>query len=107
MPLFTFVRGQTGNAGNVAFRKWYSFLNELRSLVSNGLPFMALTATASKHTKREIFRVVEFTTPHEIVESPDRRNIVYVCQQMDSGQEINDYFGWLIDAIKEKGKDAE
>ena len=62
MPLFTFVRGQTGNAGNVAFRKWYSFLNELRSLVSNGLPFMALTATASKHTKREIFRVLEFTT---------------------------------------------
>lgn len=107
MPLFTFVRGQTGNAGNVAFRKWYSFLNELRSLVSNGLPFMALTATASKHTKREIFRVLEFTTPHEIVESPDRRNIVYVCQQIDSGQEINDYFGWLIDAIKEKGKDAE
>lgn len=24
-----------------------------------------------------------------------------------SWQEINDYFGWLIDAIKEKGKDAE
>ena len=79
MPLFTFVRGQTGNAGNVAFRKWYSFLNELRSLVSNSLPFMALTATASKQTKREIFKVLEFTTPHEIVESPDRRNIVYVC----------------------------
>ena len=101
MPLFSFVRGRTGNAGNVAFRKWYSFLNELRSLVSNGLPFMALTATASKHTKREIFRVLEFTTPHEIVESPDRRNIVYVCQQIDN------YFGWLIDAIKEQRKDAE
>ena len=64
--------------------------------------FMALTAT-----KREFFKVLEFTTPNEIVESPDRRNIVYVCQQIDSGQEINDYFGWLIDAIKEQGKDAE
>ena len=69
--------------------------------------FMALTATASKQTKREIFKVLKFTTPHEIVESPDRKYIVYVCQQIDSGQEINDYFGWLIDAIKEKGKDAE
>ena len=69
--------------------------------------FMALTATASKQTKREFFKVLQFTTPNEIVESPDRRNIVYVCQQIDSGQEINDYFGWLIDAIKEQRKDAE
>ena len=41
------------------------------------------------------------------ISGSDRRNIVYVCQQIDSGQEINDYFGWLIDAIKEQGKDAE
>jgi superfamily II DNA helicase RecQ len=41
------------NRERLAFRKWYSRLNKLRSL-SDGVPFMALIATATTLTKRKI-----------------------------------------------------
>lgn len=91
----------------MAFRKWYSSLSELRSLIPSGLPFIALTATASKKTKKEIWKVLEFASPYEVVESPDRQNIAYVSQHIDSGQEVNNYFGWLVEAVKENGENTE
>ena len=91
----------------MAFRKWYSSLSELRSLIPSGLPFIALTATASKKTKKEIWKVLECASPYEVVESPDRQNIAYVSQHIDSGQEVNNYFGWLVEAVKENGENTE
>ena len=91
----------------MTFRKWYSSLSELRSLIPSGLPFIALTATASKKTKKEIWKVLEFASPYEVVESPDRQNIAYVSQHIDSGQEVNNYFGWLVEAVKENGENTE
>ena len=91
----------------MAFRKWYSSLSELRSLIQSGLPFIALTATASKKTKKEIWKVLEFTSPYEVVGSPDRQNIAYVSQHIQSAQEVNDYSGWLVEAVKENGENNE
>ena len=87
----------------MAFRQWYSCLKELRSLVPSGLPFLALTATASKTTKKDIYEVLEFKSPCEVVESPDRRNIVYSTQLMEKGRDETDYFLWLIFDIKDRG----
>ena len=53
LTLICIFRGLSGNKGKVAFRKWYSCLREIRSLVSAGLPIIALTATASKRTKQD------------------------------------------------------
>ena len=91
----------------MAFRKWYSSLSELRSLIPSGVPFIALTATASNKTKNEIWKVLEFTSPYKVVESPDHQNIAYVSQHIDSGQEVNNYFGWLVEAVKENGENTE
>ena len=72
-------------------------------MVPSGLPFLALTATASKTTKKDIYEVLEFKSPCEVVESPDRRNIVYSTQLMEKGRDVMDYFWWLLSDIKDKG----
>ena len=100
---FLLQRGLSANKGRVTFRQWYSCLKELRSLVPSGLPFLALTATASKTTKKDIFEVLEFKSPCEVVESPDRKNIVYSTQLMEKGRDVTDYFWWLLSDIKDKG----
>lgn len=61
-------------------------------MVPNGLPFLALTAIASKTTKKDIYEVLEFKSPSEVVESPDRRNIVYSTQLMEKGRDETEYF---------------
>ena len=100
---FWLQRGLSANKGRVAFRQWYSCLKELRSLVPSGLPFLALTATAFKTTKKDIFEVLEFKTPCEVVESPDRRNTVYSTQLMEKGRDVTDYVWWLLSDIKDGG----
>ena len=97
----------SGNKGKVAFRKWYSCLREIRSLVSTGLPIIALTATASKRTKQDIFRVLELSSPFEVVKNPLVSNITYSTQLIEKGKEFLDYFKWLIDEVKEKGTNSE
>lgn len=62
-----------------------------------------MTATASKTTKKDIFEVLEFKRPCEVVESPDRSNIVYSTQLMEKGRDVTDYFWWLLSDIKDKG----
>jgi superfamily II DNA helicase RecQ len=85
-------RGFSGNKGRVAFRQWYSCLREIRSLVSTQLPILALTATASKKTKQDIFRVLELSSPFEVVESQLGTNIIYSTQLIEKGKEIIDYY---------------
>ena len=101
--MFFLERGLSANKGRVAFRQWYSCLKELRSLVPGGLPFLAFTATASRTTKKDIYEVLEFKSPCEVVESPDRRNIVYSTQLMEKGRDVTDYFWWLLSDIKDRG----
>ena len=104
MKMFFFLqRGLSATKGRVAFRQWYFCLKELKSLVPSGLPFLALTTTASKTTKKDIYEVLEFESPCEVVESPDRRNIVYSTQVMEKGRDETDYFLWLIAYIKDRG----
>ncbi len=71
----------SNNKKNTAFRIWYSRLNELRSLVGKGVLFMALTATATKRTKRQIFDMLELINPFEVVDNPNRPNICFVVQK--------------------------
>ena len=71
------------NKKRSTFRSWYSRLNEIRSMV-NDLPFMALTATATEQTKQRIFELLEFETPSEIWECPNKANIRYSVQKLDN-----------------------
>ena len=94
-----------GNRDRAAFRKWYGRLNELRS-ITEGIPFMALTATASTLTKRKIFGLLEMKCPYEVVASPDRSNISFVVQKMQNNYSIVDHFECIVSDIRLKGKDT-
>ena len=108
MKMFFFLqRGLSANKGRVAFRQWYSCPKELRSLVTSGLPFLPLTVTASKTTKKDRYEVLEFKSPCEVVESPDKRNIVYSTQLMEKGRDETDYYLRLISDIKDRGAKTE
>ena len=96
----------SSNKKNTAFRIWYSRLNELKSLVGKNVKFLALTATATKKTKRQIFEMLELDNPFEIVADPNRPNITFVVQKMDNSIKLADHFLFLIDELKQKGRET-
>ncbi|CAB3979744.1 Werner syndrome ATP-dependent helicase-like [Paramuricea clavata] len=60
----------------IAFRECFGRLGELRSLIPDCTPILALTATAAQKTKEEIVTSLSFRTDHyEIIVSPDRPKI--------------------------------
>lgn len=70
-------RGTSTSQDVVAFRRWFYKLSELRSLVSNKVPFMAVTATATKKTKETIVTVLRVSNFVEVSETPNKVNISY------------------------------
>lgn len=105
--LFCFFRGQSGNAGSVAFRRWYNNIQELRSLLPSQTPFIALTATAMKKTREKICTALNMTKPNFVMVSPERPNISYRVIKMSNKVHVTEYFDWLFQVIKSKGKHSE
>ena len=83
-----------------AFRESYSKLYELRSLAPN-VPVVALTATATKLTRDTVFNLPKTKNAVEIKESRNKLNVTYVVQYMDKDMELEFYFGWLTDELKQ------
>ena len=83
------------NEKESAFRRWYSRLNELKLLVCD-VPFLALTATATKKTRDKIFELLEFKSPKEVLESQNKPNVRYSVQKLDNSQPIIDNFHGII-----------
>ncbi|XP_078356451.1 ATP-dependent DNA helicase RecQ-like [Oculina patagonica] len=50
--------GEKDNSNKEPFRKWCGAVGELRSLLPQGIPMLALTATASAATRKEIIRML-------------------------------------------------
>lgn len=69
-------RGYAAKKGEVAFRKWFSRINEIRSIVRK-VPVIALTATATTATRLQIIRALEMKNPALVVDIPNRQNITY------------------------------
>ena len=91
------------NKDRTAFRLWYSRINEMRSLLSD-MPFIALTATASQKSKERIFELLEFVSPKEISESPNKVNVRYCVQKLANSLPIIETFRCLIHELIHKGK---
>ena len=91
------------NRERTAFRKWYSRLNELRSLTSSNVPVMALTATATNNTKTKIYELLELRNPYEVKINPDRSNITYVVQKMVRDLSVAEHFTSMCEDIKKDG----
>lgn len=94
------------NRERVAFRKSYSRLNELRSLVKEGLPIIALTATSTKTTQKKIFKLLELKTHFMVVDSPERSNISYAVQEIAKSTNIFEYFMCIVNEVRKKGKES-
>lgn len=83
-----------------AFRSVYADLQELRTLAPS-IRMMALTATTTKETKQTIIDVLRMTNVYEVAESPNKDNITYVVNYMPNDSDVQDYFSWIIQEIKE------
>ena len=59
------------------FRKWFSRINELRSIVLSYVPLVALTATATKNTRAKIVEILCMQGCELVIEIPDMKNICY------------------------------
>lgn len=94
----------SNNKKRSAFRVWYSRLNELRLVDA---PFITLTATATPKTKAKIFELLELREPKEIVESPNKPNVLYAIQKLGNSLPVLENFRCLIDELKEKGIDSK
>lgn len=60
------------------FRKAFSEISDVRSLVPETVRLMALTATASKETRRSVCKTLGMCKPAIISEPPNRTNIKFI-----------------------------
>ena len=95
------MQGTSTNNNLVPFRDCYSRLHELRSLAP-AVHMIALTATATKTTRETIFDVLLMDNPCVIFESPNKDNIAYVVEYMPKDVDLEHYFAWLIEELREK-----
>ena len=59
------------------FRKEYGHLGEMRGLLNTSVNIMALTATTTKHTRKNVCKSLSLLNPIMILRSPEKCNIVY------------------------------
>ena len=55
------------------FLKWCGRVGEIRSLLPQGVPLLALTATATTATRKRIKNLLSFKQGVEIIVSPNRK----------------------------------
>ena len=82
------------------FRKAFLELGDVRSLIPEHVNVMALTATATKATRRAVCQVLGMTSPAVIAQIPDRPNIKY-SMHANPGP-LEEAFAPLVDEIKTK-----
>ena len=83
----TVYRGET-------FRGALLHLGEIRSILPEGVPIMALTATATKTLQMKVSRILGMHGPTVISISPCKKNILYAV--------AGDFQPLLIQLIKER-----
>ena len=79
----------------ISFRKEFSKLGEVRALFPLTVRMMALTATASKSTWKDICRLLGMHNPFFVIRSPDKPNITYCMEEV---------FATLVEEVQLKRK---
>lgn len=96
--------GFSTKKGEKAFRIWFSRINEIRSLVTK-IPMLALTATATKNTRRRITQTLEMEKAIIFTSSPNRRNIGYAVELTSC--EVRKTFSGIIEELKTKKMECQ
>lgn len=97
-------RGERGNGRKDPFRKWCGAVGEIRSLLPQGLPMLALTATASAGTRNKVIEMLSLNKSVQIVVSPNRDNIKLYLEKVKN--DISDNFMWLVNELEQKQLDC-
>ncbi|XP_062603119.1 ATP-dependent DNA helicase RecQ-like [Saccostrea cucullata] len=91
--------GGLGDEEQLAFRKWFRHLGELRSMFPSA-NLLAVSATCNKTIRRTVMKELglqkECTTL--IIRSPDKSNIKYYVKKIDSSIEMSMQF--LLDSLE-------
>lgn len=83
------------------FRRAFSRLSEVRSIIPNSVKLMALTATATRSTRSSICQILGMSEPSIIAVTPNRSNICYSVAKKSEG-DIEQIFTLLADELREK-----
>ena len=81
------------------FRREFSNLGQVRSLIPSTVNIMALTATATKTTRNKIIAILGMLSPKVVSVSPEKSNITYWVRQKSSIEEV---FTPIADKLKHK-----
>lgn len=82
------------------FRKWCGAVGEIRSLLPQGVPMLALTATASAGTRKKVIQMLCLNRCVKIAVSPNRENIKIYLQKVKD--DISDNFMWIVHELEEQ-----
>ena len=102
MIMFLTFRGK-GNekSKKAAFRECFFKIGDMRSLLPQGTPVLALTATATSEVISDTMKGLAMKDDtYQIRVSPDRPNIFLYKQKVD--KDISKTFAWLIDLLKKE-----
>ena len=94
--MFAFCRGEE-------FRREYSRLSEVRSILPQNVHVMALTATATKMLRRDACDVLDMESPVLVSISPDKDNIEYIVAAHVT---MDKTFGPIADQLYEHHADV-
>ena len=83
------------------FRREFSHLGEIRSIIPECVRVMALTATATKTTRKFIIDSLSMQLPGIIYIPPVKNNIIYMV--LDKPKDIGDYFEQIVEKLKVEG----
>ena len=67
-----------------SFRTILTRIGELRSILPEGVPIMALTATATKDLRRSVMATISMQSPHVIAINPCKSNLMYTVLSFES-----------------------
>ncbi|XP_078683361.1 ATP-dependent DNA helicase RecQ-like [Branchiostoma floridae x Branchiostoma belcheri] len=86
-------------------RKAFYGLGELRSLVKEGTPILALTESADLKSVQKVRMVLDMEDAHVVRASPNRRNVRLGLVPFPPDKMVS--LGWIIDEIRDKGLDMK
>ncbi|XP_063041289.1 probable ATP-dependent DNA helicase RecS [Engraulis encrasicolus] len=97
---FAYKWGQGAN-GNPALRESFYRMGELRSIVKEGTPVMALTASAETVNRNRVSHVLDMHSATRVTVSPNRNNIRLGLKRVP--EDDLDCMDWVATEVREKG----
>ncbi|XP_066025019.1 LOW QUALITY PROTEIN: probable ATP-dependent DNA helicase RecS [Pocillopora verrucosa] len=94
------MRGENTDKKKYPFHKWCGLVGEIRSLLPQEVPLLALTATATTATRKKIMELFSFKQGIQIIVSPNRKNVKLVVKRNhQTGGELYNFF---INTLQDK-----